>query len=66
MALLRHDVGRGALLLERLGPSLCEQGIPLAQRHEILSRDGTTGLAPCLEPVAGQMLATVDRLANRA
>ena len=36
VALLRHDVGRGALLLERLGPSIYEQGIPLAQRHEIL------------------------------
>jgi streptomycin 6-kinase len=36
VALLRHDVGRGALLLERLGSSLYEQGIPLAQRQEIL------------------------------
>jgi streptomycin 6-kinase len=34
--LLRHDVGRGALLLERLGRSLFELDLPLGRRHEIL------------------------------
>ncbi len=34
--LLRADAGRGALLLERLGPSLHELGLPLADRQEIL------------------------------
>lgn len=34
--LLRHDVGRGALLLERLGRSLHEVGLPLERRLEIL------------------------------
>src|SRR5689334_22495045 len=34
--LLRHDVARGALLTERLGPSLHDLGLPLPQRHEIL------------------------------
>jgi streptomycin 6-kinase len=34
--LLRHDVSRGALLLERLGRSLFECGLPILRRHEIL------------------------------
>jgi len=34
--LLRADVARGALLLERLGRSLYELALPMAQRHEIL------------------------------
>jgi len=34
--LLRADPGRGALLLERLGPSLHELGYPITSRHEIL------------------------------
>ncbi len=34
--LFRHDVSRGALLLERLGRSLHELGLPIGQRHEIL------------------------------
>ncbi len=34
--LLRHDAARGALLLERLGRSLQELGLPIGQRHEIL------------------------------
>jgi streptomycin 6-kinase len=34
--LLRDDVGRGALLLERLGRSLHELRLPIDQRHEIL------------------------------
>ena len=34
--LLRSDVSRGALLMERLGPSLADLQLPLRQRHEIL------------------------------
>lgn len=34
--LLRDDAARGALLLERLGPSLYELGLPIGRRHEIL------------------------------
>lgn len=35
-ALLRHDLGRGALLLERLGPSLVDLQLPVRRRHTIL------------------------------
>ena len=35
--LLREDASRGALLIERLGRSLYELGLPIAQRHEILA-----------------------------
>jgi streptomycin 6-kinase len=34
--LLRDDVERGALLLERLGPSLFDLAPPIGERHEIL------------------------------
>jgi streptomycin 6-kinase len=34
--LLRHDLARSALLLERLGPSLFDLGLPIGRRHEIL------------------------------
>jgi streptomycin 6-kinase len=34
--LLRDDVGRGALLLERLGTPLHRLGLPIGRRHEIL------------------------------
>jgi streptomycin 6-kinase len=34
--LVRADEERGALLLERLGRSLFECGLPLCERHEIL------------------------------
>jgi streptomycin 6-kinase len=34
--LLRDDAAHGALLLERLGPSLAAQGFPIRRRHEIL------------------------------
>lgn len=34
--LLRHDEHRGALLLERLGRSLHDIGLPLRQQHEII------------------------------
>jgi streptomycin 6-kinase len=36
VAVLRHDLSRGALLLEALGPSLFDLNLPIAQRHEIL------------------------------
>lgn len=35
-ALLREDLSRGALLLERLGRSLHELGLPTRRRHDIL------------------------------
>jgi streptomycin 6-kinase len=35
-ALLRHDLGRSALLVERLGPSMRELRLPVARRHELL------------------------------
>jgi len=34
--LLRDDVERGAMLLERLGPSMFDCGLPIDERHEIL------------------------------
>jgi streptomycin 6-kinase len=34
--MLRHDAAIGAMLLERLGPSLHSLGLPITQRHEIL------------------------------
>jgi streptomycin 6-kinase len=36
VALLRHDLGRGAMLLEQLGRSLFDLNVPISQRHEIL------------------------------
>jgi streptomycin 6-kinase len=38
VALLRHDEGSGAMLLERLGPSMFDLKLPIEQRHEILCR----------------------------
>jgi streptomycin 6-kinase len=36
VTLLRSDIARGALLLERLGPPLHDLGLPAERRHEIL------------------------------
>ena len=36
--LLRHDEATGAMLLERLGPSMFRLRVPIEQRHEILCR----------------------------
>jgi len=36
VAMLRHDAAVGAMLLERLGPSLHSLGLPITRRHEIL------------------------------
>lgn len=36
VALLAYDEASGAMLLERLGPSMSELRLPIAQRHEIL------------------------------
>jgi streptomycin 6-kinase len=47
--LLRHDVDRGALLLDRLGPSLHERGLPLAERHEVLCAVATRFWRPSAE-----------------
>jgi streptomycin 6-kinase len=35
--LLRWDVERGAMLMERLGTPMSAMGLPIAQRHELLS-----------------------------
>ena len=52
--LLRDDEARGALLLERLGPSMNDLGLPIAQRHEILA-----GVAARVwRPAAGAGLPT--------
>jgi len=54
VGLLRDDAARGALLLERLGPSLYELGHPLAERLEIL----VTAAATVWRPAAGSGLPT--------
>ncbi len=61
VTLLRHDVRRGALLLERLGPSLAARRVPVAQRHEILC--ATAQLV--WRPVAGADLPTGEEKARR-
>ena len=38
VALLRYDEPSGAMLLERLGPSMYQLRVPIAERHEILCR----------------------------
>jgi streptomycin 6-kinase len=52
--LLRADAARGALLLERLGRSLYELGLPIQRRHEILC----TTAAQVWRPAAGCGLPT--------
>jgi streptomycin 6-kinase len=52
--LLREDVARGALLLERLGRSLHKLRLPASRRHEIL----VSGAARIWRPAAGCGLPT--------
>jgi streptomycin 6-kinase len=52
--LLRADVARGALLLERLGRSLQQLELPMARRHEILC----SAAAKIWRPAAGCGLPT--------
>jgi streptomycin 6-kinase len=47
--LLRDDAGRGALLLERLGRSLHQLRLPMAERHEILCATVTRVWRPARE-----------------
>jgi len=54
VALLRDDPGIGALLLERLGPSLFELNVPIVRRHEILCDTA----AKVWRPAAGSGLPT--------
>ena len=61
VGLLRHDAARGALLLERLGPSLYELGRPLVQRLEIL----VATVATVWRPAAGSGLPTGADRARR-
>lgn len=52
--LLRHDTARGALLLDRLGPSLADLRMPFAQRIDVL-----VGVAQALwRPVSDSGLPT--------
>ncbi|MCA2212176.1 aminoglycoside phosphotransferase family protein [Jidongwangia harbinensis] len=50
--LLRHDEARHALLLERLGPSLADLGLPLERRLEILCDAAARVWRPVPAPVA--------------
>lgn len=52
--LLRADLTRNALLLERLGPSLYDLGLPLARRHEVLC----SAAERVWRPAAGRGLPT--------
>jgi streptomycin 6-kinase len=52
--LYRHDPGRGALLMERLGRPMYELGLPLSRRLEILSAT----VARIWRPAAGAGLPT--------
>jgi streptomycin 6-kinase len=52
--LLRDDEFLGAMLLERLGPSLAEQGLPIAARHEVICAT----LAQLWRPAPGWGLPT--------
>jgi streptomycin 6-kinase len=61
VALLRDDVTRGALLLERLGPSLRDEGLPTTRRHEILCATAQE----VWRPVASSGLPTGDAKAHR-
>jgi streptomycin 6-kinase len=54
VSLLRADLGRSALLLERLGPSMSDLKLPLAQRHEALC----AAAARIWRPAAGCGLPT--------
>jgi streptomycin 6-kinase len=61
VGLLRHDTARGALLLERLGPSLYELGRPLTQRLEVL----VSTVATVWRPATGSGLPTGADRARR-
>ena len=50
--LLRADAARGALLLERLGRSLCELALPIERRHEILCV-AAASVSGAPRPIAG-------------
>jgi streptomycin 6-kinase len=60
-ALLRADEARGALLVERLGPSLHALGLPVEQRHAILCDTA----ARVWRPAAGSGLPTGAEKARR-
>ena len=79
--LLRDDEERNAMLLERLGPSMHELSLSLAERHEALCCAAqrfwrpapdcglSTGLIAKsigLEPVGSQMLAIADEIGKNA
>lgn len=47
--LLRHDIDRGALLLERLGRSMSDLALPMAQRHGLLCSAAQRVWRPALD-----------------
>ena len=62
--LLRHDASRDALLLERLGRSLSQLGLPIERRHEILCATAARCLAAGarhVAPLGRDTGASVDR-----
>jgi streptomycin 6-kinase len=60
-ALLRSDEARGALLVERLGPSLNSLALPVSKRHAILCDTA----ARVWRPAAGSGLPTGEEKARR-
>jgi streptomycin 6-kinase len=62
--LLREDVERGALLLERLGRALYELGLPLRRRHEILVQAASRIWRPAAESGLPTGAAKARRLAE--
>ena len=69
VSLLRADPGRGALLLERLGPSMRDLRLPLGRRHEELCAAAARVWRPapgCGLPTGAQagrrLAATITRL----
>jgi streptomycin 6-kinase len=62
--LLREDVERGALLLERLGRALYELGLPLRRRHEILVEAASRIWRPAAESGLPTGAAKARRLAE--
>jgi streptomycin 6-kinase len=63
--LMRHDQSRGALLLERLGPSMFELGLQIEQRHTILAATAARvwrGAPDCGLPTGAEKARTLMRV----
>ena len=61
---LRHDVTRGALLLERLGPQLIELGLPVAAQIEAIC--ATLGEAWAVPPPDERLMNGAEKAASLA